>query len=110
MGVDSYETPADLTDVLAYIGDGTKPSDLAPGGPLAIRTVVAANYLHQPEESLSRALAGRPRFDQPGVVGEIRNCTEPTESPIAAAILPGTAEVLETSWDAGEDPAIAARK
>ncbi|MEU0316613.1 hypothetical protein [Nocardioides sp. NPDC006273] len=110
LGVDSYETPADLTDVLAYLVDGTEPSDLAPGVPLAIRTIVAANYLHAPEESLSSALAGRPRFDQPGVVDEIPKWTDSTTSPIPAANLPGTAEALETSWGAGEDLANAARQ
>lgn len=110
LGVDSYETPADLADVLAYIVDGTQPSDLAPGVPLAIRTVAAANYLHAPEESLSGALAGRPRFDQPGVVGEIPRWTDSAQSPIPAAILPGTAEALETSWNTGEDLALAAQK
>ncbi|GGU38770.1 hypothetical protein [Nocardioides albus] len=110
LGVDSYETPADLTAVLAYLVDGTEPSDLAPGVPLSIRTIVAANYLHAPEESLSSALAGRPRFDQPGVVDEIPRWTDSTKSPIPAANLPGTAEALENSWSAGEDLAIAARQ
>jgi hypothetical protein len=110
LGVDSYETPADLTAVLTYIVDGTEPPNLAPGVPLAIRAVVAANYLHAPEESLSGALAGRPRFDQPGVVDEIPKWTDSTESPIPAAILPGTAEALETNWNTGEDLAIDARK
>lgn len=110
LGVDSYETPADVTDVLAYLVDGTEPSDLAPGVPLAIRTIVASNYLHAPEATLSSALAGRPRYDQPGVVDEIQKWTDSTKSPFPAANLPGTAEALETSWGAGEDLAIAARK
>ncbi|MEI7058863.1 hypothetical protein WBG06_23775 [Nocardioides sp. CCNWLW239] len=110
LGVDSYETPADLMDVLAYLVDGTAPSDLAPGVPLAVRTIVAANYLHAPEGSLSGALAERPRFDQPGVVDEIPKWTDSTKSPIPAAIIPGTAEALENSWSAGEDLAIAAQK
>lgn len=110
LGVDSYETPADTVDVLAYLVDGTEPSDLTPGIPLAIRTIVASTYLHAPEESLTGALAGRPRFDRPGVIDEVQRWIESERSPIPAANLPGTAESLETSWGAGEDMAIAARK
>lgn len=110
LGVDSYETPANTSDVLAYLIDGTKPSDLAPGKPLAIQTIVASSYLHAPDESLTGALAGRPRFDQAGVVDEILKWSDSAKSPIPAANLPGIAESLETSWSKGEDLAIAAAK
>lgn len=110
LGVERYGTPADTVDVLAYLVDGKEPSDLAPGVPLAIRTIVASNYLHAPDDALTGALAGRPRFDQPGVMDAIHRWIKSARSPIPAWNLPGTAESLETSWGTGEDLAIAARK
>lgn len=110
LGVESYETPASTTDVFAYLVDGRTPSNLAPGKPLAIQTIIASSYVHAPMASLTGALAGRPRFDQPGVMDEIRKWIDSAKSPIPAANLPGIAESLETSWGKGEDLAIAAGK
>lgn len=110
LGVDSYETEADVVDVFAYLVDNREPTGLVAGVPLTARTIIASNYLNAPASTLTGTVAKRPRYDQAGVIDAVYKWEESESSPIPLGNVPGISENAENQWSKGEDLAIAARK
>lgn len=110
LGVEGYESEADIVDVFAYLVDQKEPADLVAGVPLTARTIIASNYLNAPASTLSGAVAKRPRYDQTGVIDAVYKWEESESSPIPLGNVPGISENAENQWSKGEDLAIAARK
>lgn len=110
LGVDTYETEADAVDVFAYLVDQKRPTDLVAGVPLTARTIIASNYLNAPADTLTGAVAERPRYDETGVIDAIYKWEESDSSPIPLGNVSGFSEYAENQWSNGEELAIAARK